>query len=97
MPYALIVTAVRTPIGRAAKGSLCDVRPDDLAAGIRAAVAASGLDPGLLADHVLGTAYPEGKQARTSPAAPGCWRGFPSACRVPPLTGSVSPACRRSG
>jgi acetyl-CoA acetyltransferase len=32
MPEAVIVDAVRTPIGRAAKGSLKDVRADDLAA-----------------------------------------------------------------
>ena len=32
MPEAVIVAASRTPIGRAAKGSLADVRPDDLLA-----------------------------------------------------------------
>src|SRR4051812_50223571 len=32
MPEAVIVDAIRTPIGRAAKGSLKDVRADDLAA-----------------------------------------------------------------
>ena len=32
MPEAVIVDAVRTPIGRAIKGSLRDVRADDLAA-----------------------------------------------------------------
>src|SRR5689334_18605901 len=32
VPEAVIVTASRTPIGRAAKGSLADVRPDDLLA-----------------------------------------------------------------
>ena len=63
MPEALIVTAVRTPIGRAVKGSLRDVRPDDLVAtAIEAAVARSGVDPALFTDHALGTAYPEGKQ-----------------------------------
>jgi acetyl-CoA C-acetyltransferase len=63
MPEALIVTAVRTPIGRAIKGSLREVRPDDLVADvIRQAVARSRLDPSLITDHSLGTAYPEGKQ-----------------------------------
>jgi acetyl-CoA C-acetyltransferase len=63
MPEALIVTALRTPIGRAGKGSLRDVRPDDLVAGVIAeTVRRSSLDPELLADHALGTAYPEGKQ-----------------------------------
>ncbi|HEY3752085.1 MAG TPA: thiolase family protein [Pseudonocardiaceae bacterium] len=63
MPEALIVTALRTPIGRASKGSLRDVRPDDLVAGVIAeTVRRSGIDPALIADHALGTAYPEGKQ-----------------------------------
>ena len=63
MPDALIVTTLRTPIGRATKGSLRDVRPDDLVTGvIRETVARSGLDPTLIDDHALGTAYPEGKQ-----------------------------------
>ena len=63
MQSAVITSVVRTPIGRAHKGSLRDVRPDDLVADvIREAVARSGIDPGLLDDHVLGTGYPEGRQ-----------------------------------
>jgi acetyl-CoA C-acetyltransferase len=63
MPEALIVTTLRTPIGRATKGSLRDVRPDDLVADVIAeTVRRSGIDPALIADHALGTAYPEGKQ-----------------------------------
>ena len=34
MPEAVIVSATRSPIGRAAKGSLRDLRPDDLTATI---------------------------------------------------------------
>ena len=63
MQSAVITSVVRTPIGRAHKGSLRDVRPDDLVAEvIKEAVARSGIDPGLLDDHVLGTGYPEGRQ-----------------------------------
>ena len=63
MRSAVVASVLRTPIGRAEKGSLRDVRPDDLVAGVIArAVEASGLDPGLLDDHVLGTGYPEGVQ-----------------------------------
>jgi acetyl-CoA C-acetyltransferase len=63
MADALIVTARRTPIGRAGKGSLRDVRPDDLVARVIAAtVSASGIDPGSLTDHALGVAYPEATQ-----------------------------------
>ena len=63
MPEAVIVSAVRTPVGRAPKGALSTVRPDDLAA-----IALSGaLDrvPGLsraeVDDVILGCAQPEGE------------------------------------
>jgi acetyl-CoA acyltransferase len=63
MPEAVIVSAVRTPVGRAPKGALSTVRPDDLAA-----IALNGaLDrvPGLskaeVDDVVLGCAQPEGE------------------------------------
>jgi acetyl-CoA C-acetyltransferase len=65
MPDALIVNVLRTPIGRAAKGSLREVRPDDLAARVIAAtVARSGVDAALIDDHALGTAFPQGKQGQ---------------------------------
>ena len=61
---AVIVAAVRTPMGRALKGSLAAVRPEDLAAtAIRGALAqAPGLDPLDIDDVVLGCAMPEGAQ-----------------------------------
>ncbi|MEV6756691.1 hypothetical protein [Streptomyces sp. NPDC051214] len=63
MRSVVIASLVRTPIGRAGKGSLRDMRPDDLVAGaIGRAVTNSGLAPDLLDDHVLGTGYPEGRQ-----------------------------------
>ena len=57
---AVIVSTARTPIGRAHKGSLKDVRPDDLAAEvIRAAVAkVPALDPRTLDDILVGCAEP---------------------------------------
>jgi acetyl-CoA C-acetyltransferase len=60
MPEAVIVAAARTPIGRAFKGSLTSVRPDDMAAGvIRAALdQVPGLDPAELDDLYLGCAEP---------------------------------------
>ena len=47
MPEAVIVSTARSPIGRAMKGSLTDVRPDDLAATIVNAALAKvpALDP----------------------------------------------------
>ena len=46
MPEAVIVATARTPIGRAVKGSLIDVRPDDLAATDRAGRPGQGARPG---------------------------------------------------
>jgi acetyl-CoA acetyltransferase family protein len=64
MPEAVIVSAVRTPIGRANKGVLKDVRADDLAAfAVRAAVErVPQLDRSLIEDVILGCAFPEGEQ-----------------------------------
>ena len=53
MPEAVIVSALRTPIGTAFKGSLRDVSAFDLAHHVVAA-AASGLDPSLIDDVILG-------------------------------------------
>jgi acetyl-CoA acyltransferase len=64
MPEAVIVSAIRTPVGRAYKGSLRSTRPDDLAAlAIKEALArVSGLDPKEIDDVILGCAMPEGEQ-----------------------------------
>ena len=60
-PQAVIVAAARTPIGRAGKGSLRDVRPDDLAAGVITAALSQvpALDPGDLDDLYVGCAQPQ--------------------------------------
>jgi acetyl-CoA acyltransferase len=64
MPEAVIVSAVRTPVGRAPKGALSTTRPDDLAA-----IAIAGaldrvpqLDKSEIDDVILGCAQPEGEQ-----------------------------------
>jgi acetyl-CoA acyltransferase len=64
MPEAVIVSAVRTPVGRAYKGSLRTTRPDDLAAlAIKEALArVPVLEPKNIDDVVLGCAMPEGEQ-----------------------------------
>ncbi len=64
MPDAVIVAAVRSPIGRAFKGSLVSIRPDDLGAQIiRAALdRVPALDPGDIDDLVLGCGLPGGEQ-----------------------------------
>jgi acetyl-CoA acyltransferase len=64
MPEAVIVSSVRTPVGRAYKGSLRSTRPDDLAAlTIKDALARiPAVDPKEIDDVILGCAMPEGEQ-----------------------------------
>ena len=63
MPEAVIVSAVRTPIGRAGKGALKVVRGDDLGAvAVRAAVERAKVDPAIIEDVIIGCAFPEGEQ-----------------------------------
>ncbi|WP_027467499.1 acetyl-CoA C-acyltransferase [Deefgea rivuli] len=61
---AYIVAAVRTPVGKAPRGMLKGMRPDDLLAHVlRAAMAqVPSLDPALVSDVVAGCAMPEGEQ-----------------------------------
>jgi acetyl-CoA acyltransferase len=63
MPDAVIVDAVRTPIGKR-KGSLADVHPVDLSAAVLQALAErTGLDPGLVDDVLWGCVNQVGDQA----------------------------------
>jgi acetyl-CoA acyltransferase len=63
MPEAVVVSAVRTPVGRAPKGSLSTTRPDDLAAlAINDALGrVAGLDKAEIEDVILGCAQQEGE------------------------------------
>jgi acetyl-CoA C-acetyltransferase len=63
MPEAVIVSAARSPIGRANKGSLKDFRPDDLSALIVKAALdkVEGLDPNTVDDLYLGCGLPGGE------------------------------------
>ncbi|MBM7244220.1 acetyl-CoA C-acetyltransferase [Rhodococcus fascians] len=63
MPEAVIVSAARSPIGRAVKGSLREIRPDDLAAQmVQAALGkVPEVDPRTVVDLMLGTAQPAGE------------------------------------
>ncbi len=64
MPEAVIVSVARSPIGRAMKGSLKDMRPDDLAAQMVAAALAQvpALDPTEIDDLIMGVGLPGGEQ-----------------------------------
>src|SRR6185437_12564141 len=64
MREAVIVSSVRTPVGRAFKGTLRATRPDELAAvAIKGALErVPQLDPKEIEDVILGCAMPEGEQ-----------------------------------
>ena len=65
MPEAVIVSTARSPIGRAVKGSLKDMRPDDLSVQMLQAALAKvpGLDPRDITDLHLGV----GQKPRSRP------------------------------
>ncbi len=79
MAEAVIVSAVRTPIGRANKGALKDVRADDLAAlAVKAAIErAPQLDRSLIEDVIIGCAFPEGEQGMNLARLVGALAGLP--------------------
>lgn len=64
MPEAVIVSAVRTPVGKAPRGALRSTRPDDLGAiAVRGALErATGIDPREIDDVIIGCAMPEAEQ-----------------------------------
>ncbi|MGE3491476.1 MAG: acetyl-CoA C-acyltransferase [Vicinamibacterales bacterium] len=64
MQDAVIVSAVRTAVGKAPRGTLSVVRPDELAATaiVGALARVPGLDPSSIDDVILGCAMPEGEQ-----------------------------------
>ena len=61
---AFLVSAVRTPVGKAKRGALRNVRPEHLGAvAVNGALAGAGdVDPARIDDVVLGCAFPEGPQ-----------------------------------
>ena len=71
MKEAVIVSAVRTAVGKAPKGTLKNTRSDEMGAvAIKEAVARAGVEPALIDDVIMGCAFPEASQgmnvARTS-------------------------------
>ncbi len=76
MKEPVIVSAVRTAVGKAPKGTLRNTRPDDLGAvAIKEAVTRSGVEASLIEDVIMGCAFPEAEQgmnvARTAMIAAG--------------------------
>ncbi len=64
MQEAVIVSAVRTAVGKAKKGTLRDMRPEDMAAVVLKEVVnrAPGVTPEMIEDVLMGCAMPEGPQ-----------------------------------
>jgi acetyl-CoA C-acetyltransferase len=64
MPEAVIVATARSPIGRAFKGSMASIRPDDLLAQMVSAALAKvpALDPASVEDLIVGCGLPGGEQ-----------------------------------
>jgi acetyl-CoA C-acetyltransferase len=64
MPEAVVVATARSPIGRAFKGSLTSIRPDDLTVQMVAAALAKvpQIDPAQISDLILGCGLPGGEQ-----------------------------------
>jgi acetyl-CoA acyltransferase len=79
MRDAVIVSALRTAIGKAPRGVLKDARPDDLAAAcIKAAVeSAPGLEAEMVEDVILGCAAPEAEQGMNVARQAGWLAGLP--------------------
>ena len=79
MREAVIASAVRTPSGRAMKGSYRDTRPEDLAAAaVREALArVPGLEGADVDDVILGCAMPEGQQGLNIARTVGLLAGLP--------------------
>ena len=86
MAKVYIISAVRTAVGRAYKGSFKDTRPDDLGAvAIRGAMErVPNLDPGRVDDVIFGCAMPEGEQGMNVARICALKAGLPDA--VPAMT-----------
>jgi len=79
MKDALIVSAVRTAVGKAPKGTLRDTRPDDMgAAAIKEAIArVPGLEASAIDDVIMGCAMPEAEQGMNVARAAAIRAGLP--------------------
>ena len=93
MADVFVIVVVRTPIGRAAKGSLAGARPDDLAAtAVRSLLQRTGVSAAAVDDLHLGCAYPEAEQGYNAGRRVALLAGLP--VEVPGCT--VSRMCASS-
>jgi acetyl-CoA C-acetyltransferase len=85
MPEAVIVATARSPIGRAHKGSLTDVRIDDMGGFIVQTLMdkVPAVDTADIDDVIMGAANHAASRASTSPATSPCWPACPRRSRAP--------------
>jgi len=86
MRNAVIVSAARTAVGKAKKGSLKDTRPEQFTAPVLQALIqrTPGFQPGMVEDVLLGCAMPEGEQGMNVARIASMLAGFPES--VPAAT-----------
>jgi acetyl-CoA acyltransferase len=78
MADVVILSSVRSAVGRAHKGSLAATRPEELAGQVfKAAIEKAGIDAKLIDDLVLGCAMPEGEQGLNLARVVGLLAGYP--------------------
>jgi len=78
MQDVYMVSAVRTAVGKAKKGTLTNYRPDEMAAAVvKEAVNRAGVPPERFQDVVLGCAFPEGSQGMNVARIAGARAGIP--------------------
>ena len=83
----VIVDALRTPVGRATKGSLASIRPDDLGAlVVRALVDRTGIHPFEIDELVCGCGYPWGEQGYNVGRGIALLAGLPSSVPAQTVT-----------
>src|SRR5437763_443789 len=97
MPEAVVLSAVRTPVGRYG-GALAGVRPDDLAAlAIAAAVERAGVPAGEIEDVFLGCANQAGEDNRNVARMAALLAGHPRSDTTLERLAALRPAFRRDG
>ena len=98
MREAVIVSSVRTAVGKAGKGMLSRTRPDDMAAAvIKGALArVPAVTPEMIEDVILGCAMPEAEQGMNVARIASLLAGIPYTAGAMTVTPSARRACRRS-
>jgi len=85
MREAVVVTALRTAVGKAPRGSLKNTRPDELASVvIKEVVKRSKIDPAIIDDVIFGCAFPEGVSGMNMARIAALKAGLPTS--VPAMT-----------